>query len=95
MILRRFCAVGKLYVPVMVRITEDGEITPLRIKLQTEADSLADWVKISRAVNLGRKASKKAGGVGIMYNCIINYEELKRNMDLYNEEGKWFIETND
>jgi len=77
---------GKLNIRVITLTNEKGQITPLYMK----PGQYAEWQKITKVIgNPVRRASLKAGGVGMRYNCVIN------NIDtyLYDEEDKgWFIE---
>jgi len=84
---------GKMYVPVMVQITEDGEVTPMKVKIRPESESIGEWVEIIEASKDGRRASYRGGGVGIRYRCTVHCEEQKITLYLYNEGEKWFVET--
>ena len=78
---------GKLYVRVVVYINEHGKLTPIQMK----PGKNAEWVKIDRVKDCQRRASLKAGGVGMRHTCVIDHTDFY----LFDEEGKWFIETDD
>ena len=48
------------------------------------------FYEIQRVVNVCRAASLKAGGAGIRYTCRC----CGKTIQLFNEEGKWFMERN-
>jgi len=33
----------------MVQISEDGEVTPIKVKIRPESESIAEWVEIMEA----------------------------------------------
>ena len=39
---------GKMYVPVMVQIGEDGEVTPMKVKIRPESESIGELSKFKR-----------------------------------------------
>jgi len=80
---------GKEYVPVVLYI-KDGIVTPKQFKSGT----YDDWVKILKVTDSRRRASLIAGAVGIRYTCTIIYNEMKREIYLFDEgNNKWFIEN--
>ena len=80
---------GKLYVPVLLYVSADGKITPKQIKAGYEGE----WVRIDKVTDSRRRASLRAGGVGMRYTCVVNHEGVVKNIYLFDECGKWFIET--
>ena len=82
---------GKLYVPVILYISDEGKIVPKQIKAGLEGE----WVKILKVTDSRRRASLIAGAVGIRYTCTIDYNEAQRNIYLFDEGQRWFIETED
>ena len=79
---------GKQYIPVILYVDQNGKVTPKQIKAGCDNE----WVRVDKVVKACRRASLKAGGVGIRYTCIINYNESIRDIYLFDEDGKWFIE---
>ena len=83
---------GKLYVPVMLHVSENGQITPKYMKAGYEGE----WIKIGKVTDSRRRASLRAGGVGMRYTCTVEYNETRKEVYLFDEGGnKWFIETED
>jgi len=82
---------GKQYIPVLVYIDESGKITPKHIKAGYDNE----WIKIVKVTDFRRRASLRAGAIGIRYSCVVDiYGELKE-IYLYDEGQKWFLETED
>jgi len=80
---------GKQYIPVLLHITEEGKVTPKQIKAGYEGE----WVRITRVTDSRRRASLRAGAVGIRYTCVIDYNETQREIYLFDEgDNRWFIE---
>ena len=74
----------KVYVEVMARFTADGRLQPVAFTWEDGRRS-----EIDRIVKCVRCASRKAGGVGIRYTCIVGGRECH----LYYEENlHWFME---
>ena len=80
---------GKLYVPVLLHVSQDGKVTPKQMKAGYEGE----WVRIEKVTDSRRRASLRAGGVGMRYTCVVSYEGINKNVYLFDECGKWFIET--
>ena len=75
----------KTYVEVGARFTPDGRLFPLWI---TWTDGRR--YEIDRVLRTERAASRKAGGVGILYTCLVR----GRRVHLYYEENyRWFVEA--
>ena len=75
----------KVYVPVSVMFTKDGEVNPKY--LIWEDGTRYD---IDKIYSVGREANRRAGGCGICYKCRIRGKDMK----LYYEENyKWFVES--
>lgn len=73
----------KVYVPVTAHFDTDGKITPLSI----------EWTdgkvyEINRVFKIDRKASLKAGGLGMRYTCQIGNTTTYMWLD----ENRWFVE---
>jgi len=82
---------GKMYVPVKLYVDETGKIIPEEIKAGYDDE----WVRVEKVTDSRRRASLTAGAVGIRYTCIVNINETQRNIYLFDEKGKWFIEIED
>lgn len=52
---------GKLYVPVLLYVNETGKVTPKQIKAGYDGE----WVKVIKVTDSRRRASLRAGAVGI------------------------------
>jgi hypothetical protein len=81
----------KKYVDVLVHISQEGTITPMKMR----AGYYGEWVKIDKVKDCRQRASLLVGGVGQRYSCEINYLDEQRTIYLYDEAGKWFLETNE
>ena len=73
----------KIDIEVNADFTLDGTIRPNYIRWE-DGRTFA----IDRILDLRRAASLKAGGVGTRYICKI----CGKQVALWNEEGKWFME---
>jgi hypothetical protein len=73
----------KQFVGVISRHDPDGRNTPLEIVWED-----GRRFEIDKVLDVRRAASLKAGGAGIRYTCRIR----NRNIFLYDEEGRWFLE---
>ena len=82
---------GKEYVPVLLHVTKDGEVIPKQFK----GGVYGEWVKILKVTDSRRRASLRAGAVGMRYTCTVSYNEERRNIYLFDEGQKWFIEVED
>ena len=80
---------GKLYIDVLLHIKKDGKIIPKQIKAGLEGE----WIRIDKVTDSRRRASLKAGGIGVRHTCTLSYNEMQREIYLYDEGQKWFIET--
>ncbi|MDD3186833.1 MAG: hypothetical protein PHD70_14340 [Anaerostipes sp.] len=73
----------KVYVDVTVKMTKDGLMRPVELLWEDGQKYTIDQVK-----KVERCASRKAGGVGIRYTCIVEGQESH----LFFEVDKWFVE---
>ena len=73
---------NKVYVDVVAEFRKDGQLVPIFLH--------GGWKKysIDRILKIERCASRKAGGVGMMYTCMIQGQESH----LFYEVDKWFME---
>ena len=77
--------VYKKYVQVVATFTEDGKLLPLRVIWEDGRKFEIDRVK-----QCVRAASRKAGGVGWRYTCMIRGKEA---VLYYEDNFKWFVEA--
>ena len=83
---------GKLYIEVLARFKTDGTIIPIQMK----AGYNGEWLKIDKVTDSRRRASLRAGGVGMRYTCVVPYEGVTKTVYLLYDEGiGWFIEVDD
>lgn len=77
--------VVKKYVQVEATFTPEGKLLPMRVIWDNgrkfEIDRIKDCV---------RAASRKAGGAGLRYTCMIRGKET---VLYYEENYKWFVEA--
>ena len=74
----------KVYVEVMARFTDDGKLLPVAFTWED-----GRRYEIDRIIKCTRCASRKAGGAGIPYTCMVGGRECH----LYYEENlRWFVE---
>lgn len=78
---------GKIYVPVKLYVDQSGKVTPQEIKAGYDGE----WVAVDKVTDSRRRAHLAAGSVGIRYTCVVSINETKRNIYLFDEEGKWWI----
>ena len=82
---------GKRYIPVLLHVNENGKITPKTMK----AGECGEWIKIDKVTDSCRKAILKVGGIGVRYTCVITRDDITSSVYLFEEDGKWFIITDD
>ena len=75
----------KKYVQVVATFTEDGKLLPLWVIWEDGRKFEVDRVK-----QCVRAASRKAGGVGWRYTCVIRGKEA---VLYYEDNFKWFVEA--
>ena len=75
----------KKYVQVVATFTEDGKLLPLWVIWEDGRKFEVDRVK-----QCVRAASRKAGGVGWRYTCMIRGKEA---VLYYEDNFKWFVEA--
>ena len=73
----------KVYVDVDAHFSKDGQLLPSAIIWED-----GQRYPIDRVIDMRRCASRKAGGVGMRYTCIV----CGRQSYLYYEVDKWFVE---
>lgn len=72
----------KAYVDVVAQFSE-GRMVPMSLKWENGRNYTIDRIK-----SIQRMASRKAGGCGICYTCIIQRQEVQL---FYEENGLWFV----
>lgn len=72
-----------MYVDVVAEFRKDGCLVPLFFVWEDGRK-----YSIDRILKIERCASRKAGGVGVMYTCMIKGQESH----LFYEVDKWFME---
>ena len=75
---------SKVYVDVNATFSKDGRLIP-RSFIWTDGH----MYEIQKVKDVSRAASRKAGGVGIRYTCIIDGRESHL---YYEDNNMWFVE---
>ena len=76
----------KVYVEVLVRYTAEGNVIPVSFLGED-----GHRYQIDRVKDVQRRASRKAGGCGLMYTCVVQ----GRDTHLFYEDdsaSRWFLE---
>ena len=71
----------KRYVPVVVRIDENGKVNPKIIEFGDKK------YRIDKILDRHPAACQSVGGVGIKYTCVV----LGKVTELWEEKGQWFV----
>ena len=71
----------KRYVPVMVRIDENGKKDPKIIEFNDKK------YRIDKILDRGPAACRSVGGVGVKYTCVV----LGQGTELWEEKEQWFV----
>lgn len=74
---------NKVYVEVQADFTTYGQIRPLRIIWEDGRKYEIDSIE-----SCCRRASLKAGGVGLRYQCRVRGQMIEL---FYEENGRWFV----
>ena len=82
---------GKLYVPVLLYVNETGKVIPKQMKAGYDGE----WVKIKKVTDSRRMASLRVGAVGIRYDCVVNINEEQRDVYIFEEDGRWWIDIDE
>ena len=75
---------SKVYVDVNATFSKDGRLIPKSF-IWTDGH----MYEIQKVKDVSRAASRKAGGVGIRYTCIIDGRECHL---YYEDNNMWFVE---
>ena len=81
----------KLYIDMELSASAKGEINPIKIR----AGYYGEWIEIEKARNNGIKPSLIAGGLGVRYTCDITYQGESRQIYIYRDNDRWFIEADE
>ena len=73
----------KKYVSVELKVDETGRVLPLAIIWED-----GQRFEIDRVTDVRYAASRKAGGIGSRYTCVIRGQQRC----LYREDPQWFVE---
>ncbi len=76
---------GKVYVSITAEHDVNGKIKPMSLTWENGRVYVID-----RVLDIRQAPSLKSGGQGIRYTCRICNKEVY----LFCDEGRWFIETN-
>jgi hypothetical protein len=68
---------------VLAEFTREGVRMPCRITWEDRRESTID-----RGKKRERRASRRAGGMGLMYTCMVGGQEVNL---LYEENMRWFV----
>lgn len=74
---------AKVYVDVLAEFTREGFLRPCRITWEDGRKYMIDRIK-----RCERRASRKAGGMGLMYTCMVEGQEVNL---FYEENLRWFV----
>ena len=74
---------AKVYVDVLAEFPREGFLRPCRITWEDGRKYTIDRVK-----RCERRASRKAGGMGLMYTCMVEGQEVNL---FYEENQRWFV----
>lgn len=73
----------KVYVEVIAKHTKSGKTIPLKLFYEDVA------YKIDKVIDMKNGVSLLVGGVGMKYTICVQGKVT----NLYEEEGKWFVES--
>ncbi len=74
---------SKVYVDVLAEFSREGFLRPCRITWEDGRKYPIDRIR-----KCERRASRKAGGMGLMYTCLIGGQEVNL---FYEENQRWFV----
>ncbi len=74
---------SKVYVDVLAEFSREGFMRPCRITWEDGRKYPIDRIR-----KCERRASRKAGGMGLMYTCVIGGQEVNL---FYEENQRWFV----
>lgn len=74
----------KVYVDITAKFSKEGQLIPLSITWKDGSE-----YEIQKIKEVCRTASRRAGGVGLRYTCIISGKESHL---YYEDNNRWFVE---
>ena len=78
----------KVYVETVVDFSDEGIIRPLSIVWED-----GKKYEITRVLHCERGASRRAGGAGLVYTCIVDGKEIHLYFEDASGGAKWFLES--
>jgi hypothetical protein len=78
----------KVYVDVIAEFTDEGFVRPLSIKWED-----GHSYEIKRVKKCEPGASRKAGGAGLVYTCVVNGRDIHLYLEDLPGGEKWFLES--
>ncbi len=79
---------NKVYVETVVEFSDEGDIRPLSITWEDGRK-----YAITRVKYCERGASRRAGGAGLVYTCIVDGKEIHLYFEDTPTGAKWFLES--
>ena len=82
----------KIRLEVILYVDQEGNKRPIKIRFMAEGNVFIR--PIARVTHITRAASRKAGGVGVRYTCVIPNlgGKLEKTCYLFEDDGRWFME---
>ncbi len=78
----------KVYVDVIAEFTDEGFVRPLSIKWED-----GRRYEITKVRKCEPGASRKAGGAGLVYTCVVNGKDIHLYLEDLPTGEKWFLEA--
>ncbi len=78
----------KVYVDTVVEFSDEGAVRPLSIEWEDGRK-----YEITRVKDCVPGASRRAGGAGIVYTCIVDGKEIHLYYEDSPSGAKWFLES--
>ena len=78
----------KVYVDTIVRFSSEGQTRPLSIEWED-----GRRYEITRVKDCVPGASRRAGGAGLVYTCIVDGKEVHLYFEDCPNGAKWFLES--
>lgn len=78
----------KVYVETIVKFSDEGAIRPLSIEWED-----GKKYEITRVKDCVPGASRRAGGAGLVYTCIVDGKEIHLYFEDCPSGAKWFLES--
>ncbi len=78
----------KVYVDVIAEFSDEGFLRPLSIKWED-----GHVYEITRVKKCEPGASRKAGGAGMVYTCVVDGKDIHLYLEDLPSGAKWFLEA--